>query len=79
MRSVETLYLIVSPADTLQTVRTQIRPDKVSALICIQTILHFVVFLKQFFEKVDFEKNRRQKSMKNFSGGKEFRTDRDWE
>ena len=29
-----------------------------------------MVFLKEFFEKVDFEKiSRRQKSMKNFPGG----------
>ena len=32
-----------------------------------------MVFLKEFFEKVDFEKiSRRQKSMKNYPGGKEF-------
>ena len=32
-----------------------------------------MVFLKEFFEKVDFEKiNRQQKSMKNFPGGKEL-------
>ena len=32
-----------------------------------------MVFLKEFFEKVDFEKNQRTtKSMKNFPGGKEL-------
>ena len=33
-----------------------------------------VVFLKEFFEKVDFEKiSRRQKSMQNFAVGEELR------
>ena len=37
-----------------------------------------MVFLKQFFKKVDFEKNQQatKKTMKNFSGGKELKRHR---
>ena len=45
-------------------------PDEKSGLIWIQTVWHFdVIFSKEFFEKVDFEKKiiRRQKSMHNFT------------
>ena len=44
----------------MQTVWTQIRPDKMSGLIWIQLNLFDtqMVFLKEFFEKDDFEKNQ---------------------
>ena len=46
-----------------------------SGLIWIQTVCHFdtlMVFLKEFFKKVNFEKKcRQQKSMKSYPVGKE--------
>ena len=39
---------------------------------CFDTLM---VFLKEFFEKVDFEKiSRRQRSRQNYPGGKELRS-----
>ena len=38
-----------------------------------------MVFLKEFFEKVNFEKiSRQQKSMKNYPGGKELVLHKNW-
>ena len=31
-----------------------------------------MAFKKEFFEKIDFEKNQQTKSMKSFQGGKEL-------
>ena len=54
-----TLSLLVSSADKLcKLFWTQIRPDMMSGLIWIQTVLDCDVFLKEFFEKVDFEKKK---------------------
>ena len=51
------LCLQVSSADNLyKQVCTQIRPDKMSGLIWIHTVLTLMIFLKEIFEKVDFEK-----------------------
>ena len=46
-----TLYLLVSSAIPLQTVWTQIRPDKMSGLIWIQTVLQSDGILERIFRK----------------------------
>ena len=54
----------------MQTVWTQIRPDKTSDLIWIHLFDTLIVFLKEFFLKSWSKKiSRRQKSEKNFPGG----------
>ena len=56
----------LSSADNfLQTVWTQIRPDKTSGLIWIQTVSHPDGILKEFFEKVDFGKKISAEDKKN--------------
>ena len=59
----------------LHTVLTRIRPDKMSGLIWVQTVWHMlIIFLKEFFEKVNFEKNQQMtKLMKNYPACKEVR------
>ena len=42
----------------LQTVWTQIRPDKTSGLIWIKTVWHADGIPEQIFEEVDFDKNQ---------------------
>ena len=68
-------YLFINSlpsADNFCKVWTQIRPDKMSGLIWIQT--DTLVFLKEFFEKVDFEKKSAddKKNMQNYPVGKEW-------
>ena len=47
-----------------------------SGLIWIQSVWHSDMFLKEFFEKVDFEKNQQTtKSMQNYQAGKGFNPD----
>ena len=64
---------LVSSADKLlQTVWTQIRPDKSSGLIWIQTFWHFAGIPVRIFRKKLLEKknSRRPKSMQNYPVGK---------
>ena len=50
-------YLSVVCCKLLQTVWNHIRPDNMSGLIWIQTV-DVLIFKKEFFEKVNFEKNK---------------------
>ena len=58
----------------MQTVWTQIRPDKMSGLIWIQTVLHSKGIPERIYRKIfDFEKNRQMtENMQNYSVGKEL-------
>ena len=61
----------------LQTVWTQIRPDKTSGLIWIQTVWHSDGISERFFEKVNLKKkkiHKWQKSMQNYPTQKKLTT-----
>ena len=64
-------YKCLSP---LQTVKTQIRPEKMLGLIWIQTVWTLMVFLKEVFESVHFEKKSadNKKSMQNYGACKKI-------
>ena len=47
----------------LQTAWTQIRIDKTSGLICIQTVSHSENVPERFFEKVNFYKSQQTKKV----------------
>ena len=66
------LYLLVLSADKLcKQFGTKSGSTKSLGQIWIQLFDTLMVFLKEFFEKVDLEKIcRQQKSMKNYTGGK---------
>ena len=59
----------------LQTDWTQIRPDEMSGLIWIQSVDTRIEFLKEFFEKDNFEKKNQQttKRHEKFPRGKELK------
>ena len=64
-----TLCLLVASGDNLcKQFGSRLWPDKTSKLFDTQ-----MVILKEFFEKIDFEKNQQTtKNMKNYSEGKEL-------
>ena len=51
-----TLHWVTAHRITLQTVWSQIRPDTMSGLICLQTVWHSDCIPARIFQKIDFNK-----------------------